>query len=93
MVRQRIAITFDVDMVDYMGHHSNVDELEESFPAIQQILLDFPQVRTSWFIRIDSQISSLYGRPDFVVRRHANILDWLRIHGHQVGWHHHAYRF
>ena len=93
MVRQRIAITFDVDMVDYMGHHSNVDELEESFPAIQRILLDFPQVRTNWFIRIDSQISSIYGRPDFVLRRHANILDWLRIHGHQVGWHHHAYRF
>lgn len=93
MSRKRIAVTFDVDMVDYVGHHSNMDEIEECFPAIQNILLDYPQVNTTWFIRVDSQIETLHGHSDFILHRHADVLDWLRSYGHQIGWHHHAYRF
>lgn len=90
--KKMIAITFDVDMVNYVGAWSHINELDECFPAIREILQDFPQVKTTWFIRIDSQIESLYGRPDFIFHRSAEAIDWLCTHGHQIGWHHHAYR-
>ncbi|MDA7774254.1 hypothetical protein N8993_08730 [Pseudomonadales bacterium] len=92
MKRQRIAITFDVDMVDYVGRGRSFDEMDDCFPIIQKILDKFPHVRTTWFIRIDAQMAAMFGRPDFLFFKHADKIEWLRARGHQIGWHHHAYK-
>ena len=69
MINTNIAITFDVDMVNYIECQSEFNEMENCFPVIREVLQDFPQVRTTWFIRIDSQIETLFGRADYIDRK------------------------
>lgn len=92
MERFYVAITFDVDMYDYVSG-AGFDEFDVCFARIQNILQEHPQVRTTWFLRIDAQIEANYGAADYIFRRHAQKVDWLRSHGHEIGWHHHPYRF
>ena len=88
-----IALTFDVDFTDYVSNpEAPLDELGASFKQIREALATFPQVRTTWFIRMDSHIGATFGSPDYIFRKHENVVDWLRAHGHEVAWHHHAYK-
>jgi hypothetical protein len=85
-----IVVTFDVDFTDYAAG-TPFDELETGFPIIRAELARLPQLRTTWFIRVDAHIGALYGSPDHILRKHAQAIDWLRQSGHEIGWHHHAY--
>lgn len=91
-MNKRIAVlTFDVDFTDYLSG-AGQDELETVFPLIRDILLQFPEIRTTWFIRIDSQVEAIYGSALYAFEQHAEKINWLQQHGHEIGWHHHAYR-
>lgn len=83
-------LTFDVDLIDYLSG-KKIDELDETFPSIQKVLTEFPEIRTTWFIRVDKQIEVLFGEPDFIFTKHKDKIDWLRSKGHAIGWHYHAY--
>jgi len=91
--KKALAITFDLDMVSYLSGESINDELTLMFPKICAVLEDFPQIKSTWFIRIDSHISTLFGSPDFVFQNNKKEIRWLKDNGHQLGWHHHAYKF
>lgn len=93
MRASRIAITFDVDMTNYLeAGHAVIDEMAEVFPLIQKVLSKYPEILTTWFIRIDSHTEEIFGSPLFVFEKHADKVDWLRAKGHEVGWHFHSYR-
>lgn len=85
-----IYLTFDVDFVNYIDG-SNIDELDITFDNIKSILKKFPNIKTTWFIRIDGQIENLYGSADFLYNKHEDKVQWLINNGHKVGWHHHSY--
>lgn len=86
-----IALTLDVDMDYDVGQH--FDEMEATFSSIQKCLEDFPEIKTTWFIRIDAQIETLYGSATYIFEKHADKIAWLKAHGHEIGWHHHAYAY
>jgi SAM-dependent methyltransferase len=84
-----VALTVDIDMDYDVGYH--FDEMEKTFEPIKKCLEEFPEIKTTWFIRIDSQIEALYGSATYVFDRHASKIAWLKRNGHEIGWHHHAY--
>lgn len=86
-----VCCTFDVDFTDYVGN-AQQDELETAFPLIREVLEQFPEIKTTWFIRIDSQVEAIYGSALYAFEKHAEKINWLRENGHEIGWHHHAYR-
>jgi hypothetical protein len=86
-----IAVTFDVDFTDYLAGEP-VDEIAATASLLQAALDRSPAIRTTWFVRIDAQVEALFGTADAILQRHAGFFDWLRERGHEVGWHHHAYR-
>lgn len=85
-----VCITFDVDLVNYLSNASS-SEMENAFPLICNVLSDFPQIKTTWFFRIDKQIELLFGDAEYVFSAYQNELNWLTENGHEIGWHHHAY--
>lgn len=86
------AVTFDVDFTDYTSAgKENLDEIEASFVAIRGELERLPAFRATWFVRLDAHIGHVYGRADYILRRHAGAFDWLRSRGHEIAWHHHAF--
>ena len=91
---KELVLTIDVDMVDYssMSNWKEFDELEVAFSRIQKALVEFPNVKTTWFIRIDSQIEAHFGSSLYVFDKHASKLNWLLENGHSLGWHHHCYK-
>jgi hypothetical protein len=87
----KIAITFDVDMYDYVSVHP-FDEIEICFPILQRILIEHPEIKTTWFLRIDSQIMKLFGKSQHIFKKYGNEIEWLLSNGHEIAWHHHAYQ-
>lgn len=85
-----ICITFDVDLVDYLSDAS-YSEMEAAFPSICEVLSEFPQIRTTWFFRIDHQIEKVFGDAEYIFSEFQDELKWLSQNGHDIGWHHHAY--
>lgn len=87
-------MTFDVDMTDYsqLENSFHFDEMDAAFHLIQSSLEKFPDMKTTWFVRIDRQIEMLYGSALYIFEKHREKLDWLRDNGHALGWHHHCYR-
>lgn len=86
-----VCLTFDVDYTDYYSGNE-YDEMSLVFPLIQKVLLEFPQIKTTWFIRIDSQIEALFGQADHLFVKHKKEIQWLKENGHEIGWHHHSYK-
>jgi len=85
------AITFDID---YGLNYTNdvVDEMDLFWPYFQQLCSEIPSFKSTWFIRIDSQLEKIYGEADVVFKRHSSKIDWLRDMGHELGWHFHSYK-
>lgn len=81
----RCAVTIDVDM------EQNADAFKYEFEEIQAILQMYPQIKTTWFVRVDSDIRKRYGEADHVFRKYAAEMEWLRANGHLLGWHVHVY--
>jgi hypothetical protein len=86
-----IAVTFDVDDVNWVTG-SGTDELSLAAPTIMSLLDTFPDIRTTWFVRLDAGIAARRGRPDALLHEHADVFARLRTAGHEVAWHHHAVR-
>ncbi len=80
--------------VDFTDHRSGapVDEMELLFAPLRRVCAELPEARFTWFVRIDAGMAEIHGRPDWAFERHAGALDWLRAAGHEIAWHHHAYR-
>lgn len=89
---RKIYLTVDVDNTDYFSN-SRVDELELFFNKLKNVLTIFPGIKSTWFLRIDDHTMEFFGKPDYVFEKHKDKIDWLLTNGHQIGWHHHAYKF
>ncbi len=89
--KRTLVCTFDVDFTDHL-HAVHYDELEATFFHIQAVLRNLPDIRTTWFIRMDCQMEAIFGSAKYAFERHASKLNWLRENGHEIAWHHHAYR-
>jgi len=88
----QIAVTLDIDMVHYdVGQ--DFDEMEATFGALKGCLEGFPEIKTTWFMRIDRKMEKVYGSARYIFEKHASKIDWLRGQGHEIGWHHHAYAY
>jgi len=90
-MRRELILTLDVDLTDYVNH-SEFDELELTFERIKNLLMSYPLLKTTWFIRIDRQIESFYGDPLYIFDKHHKKIEWLKENGHAIGWHHHCYK-
>lgn len=88
---KQIFLTIDVDFTDYVSG-DGLDELEITFEDMKSVLLKYPEMKTTWFIRIDNHIRDVYGKPDHIFIKHAQKIKWLKNNGHSIGWHHHAYK-
>lgn len=87
----KLNITFDVDLTDYLSESIQTDELEYTFEPILKILASC-QTASTWFIRIDRQIETIYGAADYIFNWHQSKIDRLKREGHTLGWHFHSYR-
>jgi hypothetical protein len=87
----KLCLTLDLDFENYFTL-KQLDEFDGSFDFLKKILSEF-SFKTTWYIRIDSQIEKIYGSSDFIFRRHKEKILWLQNKGHEIGWHHHAYKF
>lgn len=86
----QVCLTFDIDFTDYEANMS-LDEFDIAFSYLKKLLCEFNKIKTTWYVRVDSQIEYLYGTPDYIFKKHAHEIDWLVSTGHEIGWHHHAY--
>jgi hypothetical protein len=50
-------------------------------------------VRPTWLLRMDPDIERCFGRADFVIHRHGELIDRLQVRNHPVGIHVHYYRW
>ncbi len=91
MIGRKVYLTIDIDFTNYVDN-SACDELSETFSEIWSIFGTLPNISSTWFVRIDSQIEELYGEADYILRRHTEIFSRLRSAGHEIGWHHHSYK-
>lgn len=94
VIRKEVCLTFDIDLENYVGtiSESNNDEMELCFPIMKNCLKKIPGIKSTWFIRIDSQIKDRYGNELYVFKKHRDKIDWLLENEHEIGWHHHAYK-
>ena len=89
--RPKICLTFDIDLAEYASDWKPNNEFEVAVPEITRLLGDFPDVRTTWFVRIDDHVATTWGRPDYFFDRYAPLVDRLRDGGHEIAWHPHSY--
>lgn len=88
----KICVTFDVDLVNYLNWETNL-EMETAFPSICEILSEFPEIQTTWFLRIDSQVETIFENAEHIFNKYKKEITWLRENGHEIGWHHHCYKY
>lgn len=87
-----LNITFDVDITDYVGSgQTSLDEMDLVFDALLRTLEEV-QLPARWFIRIDAQLTALFGEADYIFKRHAEKVHRLKSMGHRLGWHCHVYQ-
>ncbi len=86
-----VCLTFDVDLADYTETWRTTNEFAKAIPEILTILERYPEVRTTWFIRLDQQVRSIWGYADHFFREYKSIINELIDSGHEIGWHPHCY--
>lgn len=88
-----VAITFDVDFINYTNEHETyIDE----FSIISNYILPFLEkenIKATWFIRIDKKVEKDFGYPDYLFRQHEKIINKLVSLGHKIGWHPHYFTY
>jgi len=89
MERRSVALTFDVDLVDWVSGQ-NVDELSDVMPALLRVLAEIGDVHATFFVRLDDGIARRFGRADHAFVQAVGLWDRVRGAGHEVAWHHHA---
>lgn len=88
---KQVAVTFDFDFIKQNGAKKERDELEEFWPLFLELLQRFPEIKTTWFIRIDEHIAHFFGEADYFFKKHYQKIEWLRQNEHEVGWHFHSF--
>lgn len=88
---KEVAITFDFDFINKEGNDRSRDEIEEFWPLFKEITSRFTDIKTTWFIRIDSHIEHFFGKADYFFIKHTDKIEWLRENGHSIGWHFHSF--
>jgi hypothetical protein len=88
----KACLTFDIDLVEYAAGWRTVNEFDVAVPNILATLRRNPEVRTTWFVRLDDQIRLTRGSADYFFRQYSSLLDELRRDGHEIAWHPHCYR-
>lgn len=91
MVSTTICITLDVDSTWYAAGGGFTDEMAVVFPTLWKTLQRHPNVKTTWFVRLDKQMAAVHGAADYTLLRHHDAFAELRRAGHEVGWHPHCY--
>lgn len=86
------AFTLDLDLTDYVGGGVIDDEFESAWPVFVSLCNEIPELKSTWFVRIDEQMGALYGTPDYIFIKHSEKITWLKENGHEIGWHFHSYR-
>ena len=83
----------DLDMVSYI-EDTNVfyNELEAFYPVFMEQIIKNYNIKTTWFLRIDSQMEQIFGSADFSFQENKELLKELIKNGGELGWHHHAYK-
>ena len=89
MERRSVALTFDVDLVDWVSGQS-VDELSDVMPSLLRVLEQIGDVHATFFVRLDDGIARRFGRADYAFVHAADLWQCAREAGHEVAWHHHA---
>ncbi len=85
----KLHLTFDLDLTDYQtGKY--VDEPGLHLKPIMEILGELMIQRTTWFVRIDKGVETLYGGQAALRREIERISEIVQGFGHKVGWHHHS---
>ncbi len=91
---KKVILSIDVDMINYIDRGKTFyNELKVFYPHFKKNVLEIFPVKTSWFLRIDSQMESVFGTPDFCLKKNTEIIDELKKNDHEIGWHHHAYKY
>jgi hypothetical protein len=86
-----VALTFDLDLVDYVAGEPAIEELTVAVPALLD-LLDQRRWPATGFVRLDAHTRAVHGDAEFIFRHHAGIVSRLLARGDEIGWHLHSYR-
>lgn len=82
------AITMDFDFPESL---QGKDEVELFWPCFEQLIQQVPELKTTWYIRLDEKVQSSFGSADHYFGKHHNKISWLQQNGHETGWHFHAW--
>ena len=65
----------DLDMVSYI-EDTNVfyNELEAFYPVFMEQIIKNYNIKTTWFLRIDSQMEQIFGSADFSFQENKELL-------------------
>lgn len=76
---------------DWPGFEKSYDY----FNQLREVLADATAspVHFSWFLRMDPQITHIYGSPDWVVTRYRDLIKAIEATGDELGLHTHANRW
>ena len=102
-----IALTFDADS-DYFDstltndglespHSLSWRGIEEGIPLISEVLWAYAdelasKPRSTWFVRVDGQLATLYGEAGYLLEKHGVLWQQCLDRGDEIGWHPHLYR-
>jgi len=90
-VSSYFALTFDIDLTDYISGGDGRDEIRLFFSRYAEVMAWPWDGKATWFIRLDLQVADLFGRPDHLFTAQAGLWSELYNKGHELAWHHHAY--
>jgi hypothetical protein len=85
-----VALTFDLDLVDYMTGEPSLADLDATSSIAD--LLDARGWPATWFLRLDEATGVVFGDPSFMFERHGRVVDRLRERGDEIAWHPHPTR-
>ena len=102
-----IALTFDADS-DYFDssltdggleptHLLRWRGIEEGVPLISEVLCSYAEhfaskPRSTWFVRVDAQLATLYGDAGYLLERYSVLWQQCLDRGDEIGWHPHLYK-
>jgi hypothetical protein len=89
-----LSVTVDVDN-DGVATASERTRLSwdalEQVPALAQTFAALG-LRTTWFVRADTQLEEIYGSTDHLLNEHERWWSAFRAAGDEIAWHPHVYR-
>ena len=88
----KLTLTLDVYMRDYRNNHC-IDEFDNFFQRIQNTLIEFKEIKTTWFLRLDNQIDKISGGNEYIFSKNKENIDWLINNDHEVALHFHSYEY